>query len=128
MDSAHQFYYFSLCVCAGFCVGIIYELFAFIRLLCGCDRGKYKILNIILDVAFFIGFSMLSVCLAFACNFPDVRVYMWIGYAVGLGLYLKTLRRILAFCEKVCYNKLVKVLKKAKSKKNTHTEVEYDAR
>lgn len=128
MDSANQFYYFSLCVCVGFCAGILYELFALIRLLFGCDRGRYKILNIVLDVAFFIGLSVGSIYLSFVWNFPDIRVYMWMGYALGLGLYLKTLRRILAICKKVCYNKLVKVLKKAKGKKNTHTEVEYDAR
>lgn len=128
MDTANQFYYFFLCVCVGLCAGILYELFALIRLLFRCDRGRYKILSIILDVTFFLGFSLLSIAIAYKWNFPDIRGYMWIGYGLGFGLYLKTLRRILAFLEKVCYNSFAKVLKKAKSKKKTHTEVEYDAR
>lgn len=128
MDTANQFYYFSLCICAGFCAGILYELFALIRLPFHCDKGRNKILNIALDVTFFISFSAVSVGFAYVCNLPDIRVYMWIGYVLGLGLYLKTLRRILAFLEKVCYNGFARVVKKAKSKRKTHTEVEYDAR
>ena len=128
MDTAHQFHYFSLCVCVGFCAGILYEIFAFIRLLFQCDKGRYKFLNVILDIAFFIGFSALSVLVSYAWGFPDLRAYMWIGYGLGFGLYLKILRRILAFLEKVCYNSFAKVLKKAKSKKKTSVEVEYDAR
>ena len=128
MQAENQLYYFALCLIIGFSGGILYEPFSLIRLLLGGNKPKYKWLAALPDILFFACFWALTTACAYLFHFPDFRVYMWIGYAVGLGLYLKTLRRILAFCEKVCYNKLVKVLKKAKSKKNTHTEVEYDAR
>ena len=128
MDTQNQLAIFALAVAVGFVGGIVYEPFAFLRLLFGCHRGKNAKIGMAFDVLFWLAFALLSIFSSFALRFPSFRAYIWLGYAVGGIIYLKTLRRILAFCEKVCYNKLVKVLKKAKSKKNTHTEVEYDAR
>ena len=34
--------------------GFIYELFAFLRWICGCERGKNKILGIVFDFLFFV--------------------------------------------------------------------------
>ena len=116
MDSAGQFPIFILCVLFGYCGGLIYEVFALFRLLCGCEKRE-NIIGILLDVAFFAAFAIGGVYFAFRRNFPTQRIYMWIGYALGGVLYSKTLRRILAFFEKVCYNMLVKVANKAKTKK-----------
>lgn len=50
---------------------------------------------------------------------------MWIGYALGGIIYAKTLRKIVAFLENMCYNKIIKVIKKAKKKeKNLPKEVD----
>ena len=87
----------------------------------GCEKRE-NIIGICLDVAFFVLYAIACVYLAFRWNFPWVRGYMWIGYALGGVLYCKTLRRILAFLEKVCYNKLAKVAKKAKIKKKLGQE------
>ncbi len=116
MDSVGQFSVFILCAVFGYCGGLLYEVFALFRLLFGCERRK-NIIGILLDVAFFTTFAMGCVCFSFTQNFPSQRIYMWIGYALGGVLYSKTLRRILAFLEKVCYNMLVKVAKKTKTKK-----------
>ena len=116
MDSVGQFPVFILCVIFGYCGGLLYEVFALFRLLFGCERRE-NIIGILLDVAFFAVFAIGCVRFAFVQNFPTQRIYMWIGYALGGVLYSKTLRRILAFLEKVCYNMLVKVAKKTKTKK-----------
>lgn len=121
MDSVGQFSIFLLCVLCGYGGGIVYEIFALFRLLFGCEKRE-NIIGICLDVAFFVLYAIACVYLAFRWNFPWVRGYMWIGYALGGVLYCKTLRRILAFLEKVCYNKLAKVAKKAKIKEKLGQE------
>lgn len=123
MDSVGQFSVFILCVLFGYCGGLLYEVFALFRLLFGCQKRE-NIIGILLDVAFFGTFAIGCVYFSFIRNFPSQRVYMWIGYALGGVLYSKTLRRILAFLEKVCYNGLAKVVKKAKTKKKLLKERE----
>ena len=123
MDSAGQFSIFILCVLFGYCGGLLYEVFALFRLLFGCEKRE-NIIGVLLDIAFFAVFAIGCVCFSFTQNFPTQRIYMWIGYALGGALYSKTLRRILAFLEKVCYNGLAKVVKKAKTKKKLLKERE----
>lgn len=113
MDSQNQFYVFWLCVAVGFCGGLLYELFTFISKLFGQGRGR-KIAVFLCDTAFFIAFAAFATFVAAELHFPDFRVYMWLGYALGGIIYLKTLRRIVAFLENVCYNV---VQQKVKSKK-----------
>lgn len=123
MDTARQFSVFILCLLCGYGGGIIYEVFALLRLLFRCEKRE-NIIGILLDVTFFTVFAIACVYLSFLLNFPDIRVYMWIGYALGGVLYWKTLRRILAFLEKVCYNSLAKIANKAKTKKKLLKERE----
>jgi hypothetical protein len=42
---------------------------------------------------------------------------MGLGYGLGGWLYSKTLRRIVAFLENMCYNVICRIINKAKSKK-----------
>ena len=117
MDSKNQFFYFCLCIITGFLAGIPYEIFVLLRQAFRCDRGKNKALNIILDLIYPVFFAIFCVFMQFILHFPALRVYMWAGYALGFIIYLKILRRILAFLQKLCYNNLAKVLRKAKIKK-----------
>ena len=117
MDSKNQFTVFCLCIIVGFLGGILYEIFAFFRWICGCERGKNKIIGGILDVGFFICFAVFCVISTFLLSFSGFRVYFWLGFALGGTLYSKTLRRILAFLENVCYNVFRRIVNKAKSKK-----------
>ena len=117
MDSKGQLGVFCLCVAIGFVGGILYEFFILFRMIFRCDMGKNKGVGIALDIAFFVAFGVLCIYGAYRFCFPSLRFYMWIGYALGYIIYLKTLRRILAFLQKVCYNKAIKVAKKVKAKK-----------
>ena len=117
MDGKGQFSVFCLCVVVGFVGGLLYELFVLLRAVFCCGRGKNKLVGVLLDVAFFVSFAGLCTYAAYRFRFPDLRFYMWIGYGLGWIIYLKTLRRIVAFLQKVCYNKAIKVVKKVKTKK-----------
>ena len=119
MDTGNQFAVFGLCVGIGFLGGVIYEAFAFLRVLLGCPKGKNKILGGALDIAFFISFAVVCVWASYTFRFPDFRTYTWLGYALGGILYLKTLHEIVAFFEKVCYNSITKLIKKAKNREKT---------
>ena len=119
MDTGNQFAVFGICVGVGFLGGLLYEAFSFVRFLLGCPRGKNKWLGGALDITFFLLFACVCVFAAYVFKFPDFRVYTWLGYALGGILYLKTLHEIVAFFEKVCYNSITKLIKKAKNREKT---------
>jgi hypothetical protein len=119
MDTKNQFTFFLLSIAIGVVGGLLYELFAFVRFLFRCNRGKRKMIGICIDVTFCISFAILAIFASFFLHFPDFRGYMCIGWLVGGTIYLTILHKILAICEKVCYNKLVKIVTKAKSKEKT---------
>jgi hypothetical protein len=117
MDSKSQFSVFCFCIAVGFVGGVLYEIFAFCRLIFGCHRGKNRILGGVVDVLFFICLAIFCVISSFLLHFSGFRAYMWLGFALGGIGYAKTLRRILAFLENMCYNVIYKMVIKAKSKK-----------
>ena len=119
MDTKNQFTFFLLSVGIGLVGGLLYELFAVVRFLFRCNNGKRKILGIGIDISYCIAFAILAVFLSFCLHFPDFRGYMCIGWLLGGAIYSRILRKTVAFCEKVCYNVLVKMVAKAKSKEKT---------
>lgn len=128
MDTEKQFVYFCLCLAVGFAGGLIYGAFSFVRVAFNCPRGKNRIVGAAADIAFFLAFALVCVAAAYLFDFPSFRVYMWIGYALGLILYLKSLHKAVAFFQNVCYNKIAKVIEKTKKrKKSLKKRKEYDA-
>ena len=125
----NEFGVFAVCVAVGFLMGIIYEPFCFLRKLL-CRKGKRQWISVSADILYFALFSVVAVFTAYTFAFPSFRVYMWIGYALGGIIYLKSLHRILAFLQNVCYNRVTKMIKKAKKREKTLKKREklYDAR
>ena len=119
MDTQNQFAVFGLCLCIGFLGGVLYEPLGAIRFMLGCNRGKNKGFGYAIDLLFWIVFAVFVTVANYAFHFPDFRVYTWLGYALGGILYLKTLHEIVAFFEKVCYNSITKLIKKAKKREKT---------
>ena len=117
MDTQNQFAVFGLCILIGFIGGILYEPFAYLRLIFGCKNEKNKIIGGILDFAFWLIFALLSVSLSCVFKFPSFRLYIGIGYVFGGIIYRKSLHRIVAFFENVCYNKIIQGLTKRKIRK-----------
>ena len=114
MDAANQLNIFLICLCAGFVGGILYEPFAVLHKFL---RGKAA--SAALDIAFFLLFAAFSVGVSAVFALPGFRVYMYAGNILGLILYAKSIRRIVDFSQKVCYNRVRKGLKRRKSTKNS---------
>ena len=93
MDTKNQFAYFLLSVAIGFVGGLLYELFALVRLLFRVKDGKRKALGVGIDITFCICFAILCIYASFFLHFPDFRGYMCIGWLVGGIIYLKILHR-----------------------------------
>lgn len=118
MSGQEQLKLFFVCMGIGAVGGVLYEPFGFLRLLFQCNK-KHKKIGVCLDIAFFLTFTAFSVLTAFLLKFPNFRVFWWMGYALGGIIYLKTLHKIIAFFEKVCYNVAVRFLQKAKKTDKT---------
>ncbi len=67
-----------------------------------------------MDILFGISFAILYIFASFLLQFPAFRLYMGIGFAMGLIIYIKFLRIIVAFFKKMCYNGITKLVKRAK--------------
>ena len=112
MPQSPQFYYFCISVIVGFISGILYEPFAFMRLVLKIDNEHKRLLGGVFDFLFSVLFTILCIFSAYTFNFPSFRLYIWIGYALGGIIYLKTLRKLVAFLQELCYNIVRKALKK----------------
>jgi hypothetical protein len=117
MDTGNQLHVFLICVAIGFCLGIVYEPFGFVRTIFACRQNKNKPLAAFLDVAFCLFSAITCIAGAYLFHFPSFRLYTWLGYGVGGIIYLKTLHKIIAFLENLCYNKITERIRKAKYKK-----------
>ena len=126
MDSKNQFYIFCLCLAVGFVGGLFYEPFSLLRKLFRNHHRLHRIIGFIADTLYTFTFTILCLFVAYLLHFPDFRMYMILGYGVGLIIYSKILHRTLAIFEKVCYNMLVKVFRKAKIKKKLSKRGEYN--
>ena len=107
MATQGQLLYFLACVFFGFCGGFLWEMFSTFSLFFRKGRGK-KVAKIVTDVLFFVAFGVVCGWLGAYFSFPSPRVYMYVGYAVGLIIYLKSVKILLAFLKKVCYNTFIK--------------------
>ena len=129
MDAKGQFSCFCLCIAVGFVGGVLYSACSFLRVLFSCQRGKNKVIGAVIDVLFFTAFALFCTACAFVLKFPAFRPYIWAGQAIGLILYLKSLHKVVAFFQNICYNKVAKAVKKLLQRKKTQKRLrENDAR
>ena len=122
MATQGQFLYFFATVFFGFLGGFIWQAISLIRLPF-CAKKAEKFVKIGADILFFMVFGGICCLLAAQFCFPDHRLYMYVGYALGLLIYSKTLKNLLDFLKKVCYNtintlskRICKARKKGKEK------------
>lgn len=122
MDTAGQLPAFLICAMLGIATGLLYDLLRPLRF---C-----KISEAFADVAFFLLSAAVYVAVATKCAFPDFRVFVYFAFAAGFIIYSKSLRRVVAFFQKICYNKCEKwkntvfraVLKKKKREERKNQE------
>ncbi len=117
MNEASQVWTIFRCALIGFAAGVIYEAFSILRYLTGCKKGNKRKLTAFFDVCFFFCFAVFAVFCGTWFGFSEFRAFMAVGYGLGIIIYLKTLHRIVAFFEKVCYNRITKVIKIRKRNK-----------
>lgn len=91
MDAANQIFVFLVCVLTGVASGVVYEVFYILRKLFP------SAFSIAFDVAFFLVFAGMSIFASVLFAFPNFRVYMYLGNALGLILYLKSIHLIVCF-------------------------------
>lgn len=114
MPAQSQLIFLCISFLSGFVFGLIYEVFYFLRLICGSVKGRRKTVEIVLDICFFLAFAVWEIYVAYVFRFPSFRAYVWLGCFLGLIIYLKSLHKIIAFLENLCYNKIVKKIKQRK--------------
>lgn len=105
--SANQFYVFFACLSIGALCGILYSIFSLIKYFV---HNNY--LRVILDVVFYLLSFCVYLFLGYNLHFPSLRIYMIVGFFVGLFLYAKSLHIILANSLKKLYNKIKNKRKK----------------
>ena len=96
MDSAAQLPAFLCLAAAGAAAGLIYDVLSPLRF--------SKISAFIADVLFFLLAAVLYVLIATFCRLPDFRLYAYFAMTAGFIIYLKSMRSVVAFFGKMCYN------------------------
>lgn len=104
MDSAKGIPVFLVCALVGCVCGVLYDCFTPLR--------RVKPVRVAADVAFFLCAALVYLVASVKCNFPDFRLYEYLGLSLGFLIYLKSVRRVVAFFLKMCYT----IYEKAKNK------------
>ncbi len=108
--SSGQIYVFLSCVAFGGVSGSVVGFSESIKKIC-----KNKILSVIISVISFIIVGFLYVAYSSRMKFPSLRWYMIVGVLAGIVAYFKSFHIILAKCEKLIYNIIVKIFSKVKN-------------
>ena len=116
MDTASQLSRFFICISIGILGGFLYEITSLIAIP-WVKRLKW-FLRFMADVLFFVGFAVLCVKLLNLLIFPRFREYYYLGFAIGLILYLKTFHKAVDFFKNICYNCIRKLVNCIKSRRN----------
>ena len=107
-ESLKQSYIFFGAIYFGLLAGIFRDLTIFIFNL----LKKNKVVSIILDFIFSIGFSLLFIICLNVVNFGEFRIYLLLSYIFGFILERKTLGFLVDFIFEKIYNFIVKIIKK----------------
>lgn len=116
MDSQGQLARFLTCVLLGLVGGVIYECTSLLSL--PWRRKAKAVMRGVADVTFFALFAILCVWVLTMLNISAFREYYYLGFAIGLILYIKTFHKALAFFKRICYNTITKLVKCPKNRKN----------
>ena len=122
MATQGQLFYFLASLFLGFLGGFFWEIFSLIKL--PFPKGKVKnIATIVIDCLYFVLFGVVCALFSAHYSFPDHRVYRYIAYAIGFIIYLKSVKILLDFLKKVCYNRLTKLLRVVSARKKGKEKV-----
>lgn len=108
MTQPDQFKIFLLCMAIGLCGGALYDLFSLPRRL-----FPVRWVHISCDICFCIAFGALYLIFFLWLRLPAFRLFYLFACIIGIVLYRKSVREILAFFFRKVYNR-IKSLRKEK--------------
>ena len=117
MDTAGQWQQFCVCILQGVAGGVLYDICSLPFFKEGKTR-LYRAARLMVDLLFCLLFAVLCVYMGNRLGLPSMREYYFLGYAIGLLLYLKTFHKAVAFLKKICYNGTKKAINCLKREKN----------
>ncbi|MGN0812984.1 MAG: spore cortex biosynthesis protein YabQ [Candidatus Coproplasma sp.] len=105
------------CILCGAASGILYDVLYIARtIVCGVDKQKYtvkdKIFTFFCDLIYFAVFAATFVYVSVCFDFYELRLFMLIGLALGVLIYLKSLHLAIAYLIKKVYNILNKRIRR----------------
>ena len=100
---------FLLTICGGILAGIAYDVYKGVRR--AVKAGKWGIA--VLDTLFILTLGAIAVFVLFIANQGELRLYAFIGFALGFLLYMAGLSPFLSYIGK----KLIKKTEKRKNRK-----------
>ncbi len=99
----NQIYVFLACISFGVLSGVVYSPLIAVK-----ERINKLPVSILIDFIYFFLLSIGYLIYSFSFNFPSFRAYMIAGVFLGIFLYLKSFRFMLAKVEKRLYNRYKK--------------------
>jgi spore cortex biosynthesis protein YabQ len=94
--TASQPLIFLLTICGGILVGIAYDVYKGVRK--AIKSGRW--VTALLDMLFIITLAAIVVFVMFTANQGELRLYSFIGFAVGFALYMAGLSPLLTYIGK----------------------------
>jgi len=91
--TAPQVYIFLITVYGGLVVGVAYDIYRLIRR--AARKGRW--LTVVLDVLFIITLGLIVLAVLYFANFAELRLFTFVGLALGFGLYLAGLSAFFQF-------------------------------
>ncbi len=101
----------------GFCLGGLYDVFRFLRLLTGEDESKKScfawIFRFIADVVFVLAAIVALLLLSYFCNDGRLRAPAVVGIASGFYVYKQTVSRLVIYLFRILAGWIRRVLRGA---------------
>jgi spore cortex biosynthesis protein YabQ len=91
--TAPQVYIFMITVYGGLLAGAVYDIYRLIRRL----AKKRRWLTVLLDVLFIITAGLIVLAAMYAANAGELRLFTFMGFALGFGLYMAGLSMFFRF-------------------------------
>lgn len=82
--TAPQIYIFMITVYGGLVAGFTYDIYRFIRRI--VKRGRW--LTVLLDVLFIVTLGLIVLGIMYLANEGELRLFTFIGFALGFALYM----------------------------------------
>ncbi len=88
-----QIYIFLITLYGGMLAGIAYDIYRLIRK--AVKRGRW--LTVVLDILFILTLAAIMLFVMYAANAGELRLFTFIGFALGFALYMAGLSPFISF-------------------------------